>query len=137
MVEFIARHNISSGKKGERVTIKAGERFNPEDYPAITMEEWKAMYQNGNVRSPDDPNYAAVPGIEQQRAAANAPVPEGRSPRTDLGGRAAVSEGGITRPTATEDTGDEDGDEDEAEAAPARSRRGRRAKPAEEDDDDI
>jgi hypothetical protein len=133
MVEFVARHNISSGKKGERKTILAGQRFNPEDFPEISMDEWKAMHANGNIGVPNDPEYATASGmVAQQRTAAGQNVVEGRSGRDDIGERApARTEGGVTRPVAVRDEDDDDDDDQR----PARRRRARRAKPAGDDDD--
>ena len=73
-VEFVARHNITSGGKGKRKTILAGQRFNPADYPDIGREEWEAMAKNGTILPPNEPNYASqaamVPVEEEEKPAA-------------------------------------------------------------------
>lgn len=136
MPELLTLHNIAyRAKKGApRQVIPANSRFNTEDYPGISQSEWDAML-NGEppiVRRPDDPNYVTP---QQQRATANAPVPEGRSPRTDMNDAKTV--GGITVPTNATEEADEEDEEDEEEQPAAKNRRGRRAKPVVEDEDDI
>lgn len=135
-MELISLHNITTRQKkgGERITIPANTRFNTDDYPSISENEWDAM-KGGEppvVRTPDDPAYI-TPTVQAQREAATAPVQEGRSPRTDMG--AAEVRGGVTVPTnATEDDDNEDDDEKTDDPAP-RGRRGRRRAAAEDDDE--
>lgn len=111
-MEFIARHRITSGRKGERQIIEPRQRFNTDDYKDVSDKEWTAMLAQGTIMRPDDPSYAAVTGL--QRRAADTPVVEGR----------------ITA-SQPEPSGEDDGDE-ETETKP-RGRRGRRA--ASDDDD--
>lgn len=116
-MELVARHRISSGKKGERKFIEPGQRFNTDDFSDVSEKEWTAMLAQGTITRPEEPSYAAVTGL--QRAAAAAPVPEGRSPRADVG------EGAPPQPqTGVMPGTDEDDDDDED--APRRGRRGRR-----------
>jgi hypothetical protein len=153
VAELISLHQIVTREKkgGPRIVIPANSRFNPEDYPWISEAEWRAMMQGEHqiVRTPDDPAYA-VPPVSAQRAAADQPVTEGRSPRTDVGDRApAVTRDGVTRPVAVKEDEDEDGEEAAAADDAARrervaaqrnrgGRRGtRRTATAEEDDDDL
>lgn len=154
MAELIAIHQIvTREKKGApRVVIKAGERFDPADYPMISNREWQSMMRGEPqyVRTPDDPAYATPP-VAAQRAAADAAVTEGRSPRTDLGENApAITKDGVTMPRTPASEEDEDEAEDDAarrerveaaRAADTRNRpgnqRNRRRRPPAEDDDDI
>lgn len=134
MPELIAVHNISFGKKGERQTIKAGDRFELNEFKDHFSEsEFQEMMKNGNIAAPEQMSYA-TPAImrAQQRAAANEVVTEHRSPRTDTGtGRTAEAVGGITRPIVV----DNDDDDDEEDSQPRR-RGGRRKKVKSDDDND-
>lgn len=73
-MKLVARHNISSGPKGKRQTIVAGQQFDTADYPDVMKDEWDAMMKNGNVLLPDAPDYAS-PAM-MQTAAAPEPEPE-------------------------------------------------------------
>lgn len=126
-MELFARHRITSGNKASgRQVIEPNQRFDTDDYPDISAKEWEAMRAQGTVMLPDEPSYATVTGM--QRQAAEAPVTEGRSPRTDIG------EGAPPKPR----TGvmPEEEEEDEEDQRP-RGRRGRRAKPVEEEEDEL
>lgn len=161
MAELIAIHQIVTRAKkgGPRIVIKAGERFDPSDYPMISEREWRTMMRGEPqyVRTPDDPAYATPP-VAAQRAAADADVREGRSPRTDIGENApAVTKDGVTLPrtpaSATEQeaaeaeaaAADEEARRERVEAAraadtrnrPGNQRGGRRRRAAAEDDDEI
>jgi hypothetical protein len=135
-MELVARHNISSGKKGERLTIKAGQRFNPEDYPGITGPEWEAMMKNGNIAAPDEPNYATPTGM--QPVAVMAEPVEGRSGRTDIGSnRPAEARDGITVPTQTTAAAAEDDDDDDDDDDPPAARRRRRRNRGDDEEAEV
>lgn len=117
-------------KGGPRISIAPNSRFKTEDYPMISVDEWKGMMQGEHpvVRHPDDPAFATP---KQVAAAAAEEVTEGRSPRTDLASqaaRAAVREAGAD---------DDDDDDDDAPQPKARRGRGKGRRRAIPDDDEV
>lgn len=131
MPHMIAIHQIATREKkgGPRIVIKAGTRFNTDDFPMISDKEWEAMFKSTPpiIRHPDDPAFSAPAA---QQAAAAEPVFEGRSPRTDLAAQSArAAERGEDEGGGDGGNGDEGGGE-----APERPRNGRRRRSAADDE---
>lgn len=124
MPELIAVKQIHyrDPKTKKRGSIMPNERFRTEDFPMISLDEFKAMEQGKPqvARFPNDPAWVVPATVT--------PVTEGRSPRTDLEGPedASASVGRSPEP---------DDDEDEEEQSLSR-RKKRRAKKEDPDEDE-
>ncbi len=51
-MDLIALRSIATGSGQNRKTISSGDRFNTDDYPAITQAEWTLWLHRGVVRLP-------------------------------------------------------------------------------------
>ncbi len=105
-------------KRGPRIVIPPNSRFNTDDYPMISPQEWDAMLKGTPqvVRTPDDPAFVRPKESVVVSEAPKELVPE------------AVSEIVKLAP---------DDDDDDDDPPPKRARGRSKAKVEDDDDDDI